>query len=131
MAASSGSEAIAILGAGRVGSSLARLWVDAGEDVAIIASRRAARAKAAADFSSARSSTGNYPRAASQGSWVVLAVVDDALPIVVSRLAGSRVDCACEPGIMPRLERQFRFGRRLLLLSLLGRRRILHHHLGE
>lgn len=86
------SSSIAVLGAGRVGSSLARLWVDAGEDVAVIASRRAARAKIAADFSSARRATNSYPRAAAMGKWVVLAVVDDALPIVVSRLAASKVD---------------------------------------
>ena len=33
----SGGSSIAILGAGRVGSALARLWIDAGEDVQIIA----------------------------------------------------------------------------------------------
>lgn len=85
-------ETIAVLGAGRVGSSLARLWVDAGEDVVVIASRRAARARGAAEFSSARRSSSNYARAAAQGSWVVLAVVDDALAVVVQRLAASKTD---------------------------------------
>lgn len=83
---------IAILGAGRVGSSLGRLWVDAGEQVGVVASRRAARAKASAEFIGIRRSTSQYARAAQIGKIVVLAVVDDALPVVVSRLAASRVD---------------------------------------
>lgn len=83
--------AISILGAGRVGSALARLWTDAGENVTIIASRRAARARAAAAFGGVPRSTGDYARAAAAGDRVVLAVVDDALPLVVERLAASRV----------------------------------------
>ncbi len=83
---------IAILGAGRVGSALGRLWVDGGETVAIFASRRAARARAAAEFSSVKRSTNDFALAATVGRWVVLAVVDDALPAVVARLSRSRVD---------------------------------------
>lgn len=83
---------IAVLGAGRVGSSLARLWIDAGEHVAVIASRRAERARRAAGFAGADASSANYPRAAARGRWVVLAVVDDALEVVVKRLAASTVD---------------------------------------
>lgn len=83
---------IAILGSGRVGSALGRLWTDAGENVTVVASRRAARARAAAEFIGTRRSTTQYGRAAEEGRWVVLAVVDDALPVVVSRLAASRID---------------------------------------
>src|SRR5437870_13435041 len=87
-----GARDIAILGSGRVGSSLGRLWTDSGESVVIMASRRAARAKVAAAFAGVPRHTPNFPRAAALGRWVVLAVVDDALPTVVSRLAASRVD---------------------------------------
>lgn len=88
----SGGSSIAILGAGRVGSALARLWIDAGEDVQIIASRRAARARAAAAFAGVRRSSGDYARAAAGADRVILAVVDDALPVVVQRLALSHVN---------------------------------------
>ena len=86
-----GNSSIAILGAGRVGSALARLWLDAGENVEIIASRRAARARAAAAFAGVPRSTGDYAKAAAGADRIILAVVDDALPLVVQRLALSKV----------------------------------------
>jgi predicted short-subunit dehydrogenase-like oxidoreductase (DUF2520 family) len=86
------SKAIAVLGSGRVGSALGRLWMDAGEEVTVVASRRAARAKSAAEFMGISRSTTHYARAAQHGGWVILAVVDDALPVVVSRLAQSKID---------------------------------------
>jgi predicted dinucleotide-binding enzyme len=87
-----GLQDIAILGSGRVGSALGKLWTDAGESVVVMASRRAARAEAAARFAGVHRHLRDFPRAAAMGRWVVLAVVDDALPTVVQRLAASRVD---------------------------------------
>ena len=81
---------IGIVGAGMIGSTLAKLWVDAGHDVRI-ASRRPAELQPVVERLDARASAGAPQDAATFGEVVLLTVPLKAVPDLVRDLAPSLV----------------------------------------
>jgi predicted dinucleotide-binding enzyme len=72
---------IGIIGAGMIGSTLAKLWADAGHDI-VVASRHPEELKPLVDQIGARASVGTPLEAASFGSVVMLTVPLKAVPDV-------------------------------------------------
>ncbi len=89
-------ERIVIVGAGRVGTSIAVAIHKAGLEVAAIVDVQAARAQRCAVLSGAASVSSSPAELPPAVSYVILAVPDDALPHVVAALARSTV---LQPGV--------------------------------
>lgn len=91
---------IGIIGAGNIGSPLARLWVEAGHEV-MMSSRHPERLQALADELGGRASVGTPREAAAFGDVILLAVPYGATPQVgrdyASELAGKVVLDAGNP----------------------------------
>jgi 8-hydroxy-5-deazaflavin:NADPH oxidoreductase len=77
---------IGVIGAGMIGSTLAKLWVDAGHEIRV-ASRHPEELKPLADQLGPRASTGTPRDAASFGEVVMLTVPLKAVPDLVRELA--------------------------------------------
>jgi predicted short-subunit dehydrogenase-like oxidoreductase (DUF2520 family) len=76
-----------IVGCGRVGRALARLWTDAGvADIGWVLNRRLASARSAVDFVGAGTPVAE-PATVAEGDWLMLSAPDGALPAVVERLS--------------------------------------------
>jgi 8-hydroxy-5-deazaflavin:NADPH oxidoreductase len=76
---------IGIIGAGMIGSTLAKLWADAGHDV-IVASRHPDQLKPLVDRIGARASVGTPLEAAALGEVVMLTVPLSAIPGLAQNL---------------------------------------------
>jgi 8-hydroxy-5-deazaflavin:NADPH oxidoreductase len=77
---------IGIIGAGMIGSTLAKLWVDAGHEV-LVASRHPEELKTIVEPLGARASAGTPKEAAAFGEVVVLTVPLKAVPALARDLA--------------------------------------------
>src|SRR5881409_1147309 len=85
---------IGIVGAGMIGSTLAKLWVDAGHDVRV-ASRHPEELKPVVERLGERASAGTPQDAATFGEAVLLTVPLKAVPDLVHDLAPSLVVKSC------------------------------------
>ena len=79
---------IGIIGAGMIGSTVARLWVEAGHDVQL-ASRHPDDLKSLVESLGPRASAGTPPQAAVFGEVVMLTVPLKAIPDLVDDLAAA------------------------------------------
>lgn len=78
-----------IAGTGRVAQALGRLLAAAGEPVAFVAGRDAARAAAAASFIAHGAQAVSFDHLAARAQQVIIAVSDDAIASVAGRLAAA------------------------------------------